>query len=324
MKAAVYTQYGRPEVLQVQEIIQPQLKPDELLIRIHATTVAAEDCTFRAGKPLVARSATGLTKPKYPVLGGCFAGVVEQVGDQVTHFKPGDEVFGDPGPGFGSYAEYICLTEEAALAPKPANVDFGEAAAIIAGALTAMPFLRDSGKINSGQKVLILGASGSVGSAAVQLAKHFGAEVVGVCSGANADLVKSLGADRVIDYHTEDFTRETRAYDIIFDTVGKSSFTRSKGALKPAGIYLRTAISGGILFQMLSTSVFGGKKAIIAFTGLRPPLEKKKDLETFKQLIEREILRPVVDRTHPLEEIAKAHAYVEQGHKRGAVVLTLV
>ncbi|MDX1641903.1 MAG: NAD(P)-dependent alcohol dehydrogenase, partial [Balneolaceae bacterium] len=247
-------------------------------------------------------------------------GVVEAVGNNVESFKPGDEVFGG-GPG---HAEFACVSEDGPLAIKPENLSFEEAAAVSYGTLTALPFLRDSGNIQSGQKVLINGASGSIGSYAVQIAKYYGAEVTGVCSTANVELVKSLGASKVIDYKKEDFTKSKETWDIIFDVVGKSSYSKSKRALTSNGIFMTTVMGLPILFHMLWTSKFGSKKANITFTGLRPPEEMAKDLLVSKKLVEQGIIKPVIDRTWPLEDIIDATRYVEKGHKRGNVVITLV
>ena len=319
MKAIIYEKYGPPEVLQLKEIETPVPKENEVLVRVKATTVTPVDCVFRSGKQVAARMFTGLTKPKNPILGNELSGVVEAVGNNVESFKPGDEVFGG-GPG---HAEFACVSADGPLAIKPENLSFEEAAAVSYGTLTALPFLRDSGNIQSGQKVLINGASGSIGSYAVQIAKYYGAEVTGVCSTANVELVKSLGASKVIDYKKEDFTKSKETWDIIFDVVGKSSYSKSKRALTSNGIFMTTVMGLPILFHMLWTSKFGSKKANITFTGLRPPEEMAKDLLVSKKLVEQGIIKPVIDRTWPLEEIIDATRYVEKGHKRGNVVITL-
>ncbi|HEX9921461.1 MAG TPA: NAD(P)-dependent alcohol dehydrogenase [Anaerolineae bacterium] len=323
MKAIVYTKYGSPDVLELKEVEKPTPKDNEVLIKIYATTVETTDAIFRQGNNFSARLFTGLFKPKFTRPGGEFAGEIKAVGKDVTRFKEGDQVFGTTAPSFGAHAEYICLPEDGAMAIKPANLTYEEAVSFHPGALTALPNLRDAANIQSGQEVLINGASGSIGTSAVQLAKVFGAEVTGVCSTANVDLVKSLGADKVIDYTKEDFTRTGQTYDIIFDTVGKSSFSQSKRALKPGGIYLTTVITPAILGQMLWTSKFGSKKAKILFAGLRSVSEKNEDLAFFLELVEAGALKPVIDRRYPLEQIAEAHRYVDTGHKKGNVVITV-
>jgi NADPH:quinone reductase-like Zn-dependent oxidoreductase len=323
MRAIVYTAYGPPAVLRLQEVDKPTPSDNEVLIRVHAAAVPTAELAARTGYPFIARLFTGLLRPKKAILGGEFAGEIEAVGKDVRRFRAGDRVFAAPGIGYGSYAEYKCLPEDGALAPRPAHVTAEEAAALAEGGLTALPFLRDSGQLQPGQRVLINGASGAVGAAAVQLAKSFGAEVTGVCSIRNMALVTSLGADKVIDYTTEDFTTTGQTYDVIFDAVGKSSFFRCRNSLKQGGIYLTTVPSLAILPQMFWTSKFGRKRAIIAFTGLRPPSEKAKDLRFLTELVEAGKLRPVIDRHYPLEQTAEAHGYVETGHKRGSVVITV-
>jgi len=329
MKAIVYTKYGPPDVLQLKEVAKPVPKDNEVLVKIYATLATAEDPGARSGKfpPLfwlLGRSITGFTRPKNPILGGILAGEIESVGKDVKRFKEGDQVFGMNLKDAGAYAEYRCLIpEEKVLAIKPANMTYEEAIAAI-GAMTALPFLRDKGNIQSGQKVLIYGASGSVGTASVQVAKYFGAEVTGVCSTTNLELVKSLGADKVIDYTKEDFTKSGQTYDIIFDTVGKSSFSRCKSSLKQRGIYLTTVAGLVDLLQVLWTSMVGSKKAKFMTAGLKPASEITKDLIFSKELMEAGKLKPVIDRRYPLEQIVEAHRYVETGHKKGNVVITVV
>ena len=323
MKAIVQTEYGSPDVLQLREVEKPTPKDNELLVRIVASPATAADCAMLKGPYLGRLFGMGLTKPKNPIPGTELAGEIDAVGKDVRRFKKGDQVFGSTDLGFGCYAEYICLPEEDALAIKPANLTYEDAAAIIDGAITALPFLRDKGKIQSGQKVLINGASGGIGTAEVQLARYFGAEVTGVCSTANLELVKSLGADKVIDYTREDFTKSGQTYDIIFDVVGKSSFSRCQGSLKQNGIYLTTVYGLPILLQMLRTSMIGSKKAILMLAGMRSSSEKTADLVFLKELVEAGKIRPVIDRRYPLEQAAKAHRYVEKGHKKGNVVITV-
>jgi len=316
VKAIVYTKFGPPEVLHLQEVEKPTPKDNEVLIKIHATTVVKEDPDWRASPGF-----NGFLKPRHPILGQELAGEVEAIGKDVTRFRPGDQVFGIDM--FGAYAKYKCMPENGALAIKPANISYEDAASVPNGALTALPFLRDKGKIQSGQTVLIYGASGSVGTAAVQLAKYYGAEVTGVCSTTNLEWVKSLGADQVIDYTQEDFTENGKTYDIIFDTVGKRSFSECKGSLTDEGIYLATVPTPVIMLQALWTAKSGSKKVKFAAAGLRPASEKIKDLVFLTELIEAGKIRSVIDRCYPLEQIVEAHRYVEQGHKKGNVVITV-
>jgi NADPH:quinone reductase-like Zn-dependent oxidoreductase len=316
MKAIVYTQFGPPEVLQLKEVKTPEPKDHEVLIRIYATTVVKEDPDMRASPGF-----NGLLKPRNLILGQELAGEIEAVGSAVTRFRPGDQVLGIDS--FGAYAEYKCMSEDKALVLKPANMTYEEAAAVPNGALTALPFLRDKGKIRSGQQVLIYGASGSVGTAALQLARIFGADVTGVCSTGNVEMVKSLGAEQVIDYTKVDFTQNGKSYDIIFDTVGKSSFTHCKEALKPHGIYLTIEAKPASLLHMW-TSKFGSKKAYVGFAGLRPVPDKLNDIRFALELFEAGKLKPIIDRCYPLEQIAEAHEYVDTGHKKGNVVITVV
>ena len=323
MKAIVYTQYGPPEVLQVAKVQKPVPTAGEILIRICAAAVTATDPIDRKGEPFIARLATGLTGPRNPIPGSSLAGTVEAVGADVARFRPGDRVYGTSGIRLGAHAEYLCLPEDAALAQMPANLSFEEAAGIVDGALTALPFLRDHGRAGPGTRILVNGASGSVGSAAVQLAAHLGAEVTGVCSAANAARVRSLGASRVIDYQTTDFAQTGERYDVIFDAVGKRSFADCREALKDDGVYLTTVPTLAILPQMLWTARFGRRKAVFAATGLRPHAEKVADLHTLRTLIEAGHLQPVMDRRYPLEQVAEAHRYVETGRKVGNVVLSM-
>jgi len=325
MKAIIYETYGPPEVLQLRQVEKPSPKSNEILIKVHASSVTTGDVNLRgftfvpAGFGLLTRLVFGLRKPKKQILGVEFSGEVETVGKDVKQFKPGDRVFGLDGVNFGAYAEYKCVAESAGITTMPAGLTFEEAASISNGALTALTFLRNMGRIQKGQKVLINGASGSVGSAAVQIAKYFETDVTGVCSASNADLVLSLGADRVIDYTREDFTKNGETYDIIFDTVGKTTFSSVKDSLKPAGLYL--AGSGGLreMFQMSLNSLSGGKKV---FTG--PSSERREDLVFIKDLVEKGSLKPVIDKIYPLEQIVEAHRYVDTGRKKGNVAIRIV
>ncbi len=324
MKAVVYQKYGQPDVLKIKEIEKPVPKENEVLIKVYATTVTATDCVFRRGDPLFSRLFTGLTKPKNQIPGSEFAGQVEAVGKEVSSFKAGDNVFGTT-PGYGSYQEYFCLpVEKSTIAKTPANMNYNEAIACCDGFLTALPFLRDKAKIKHGDKVLVNGASGSVGSAAVQLAKYFGAEVTGVCSSASIDLVKSIGADNVIDYTKEDFTKSSETYDFIFDAVGKLKYYQCKNSLKQNGKFFEVGMSLNVILSALMTSLFGSKKAIFMATGLRSPIERTKDLYFIKELVEAGKIKPLIDKTFPLEQISEAHKYVDTGHKKGNVVINIV
>jgi NADPH:quinone reductase-like Zn-dependent oxidoreductase len=324
MKAAVYTRYGPPDVLQVKDVEKPIPRDNDVLVRVHATTVCAADWRMRKADPFIVRFMNGLWRPKkVNILGMEFAGEVESVGKAVTRFGKGDQVFGSTGFKFGTHAEYVCVPEDRGLAMKPDNMTLDEAAAVLFGGVSALYFLRKA-KIQAGQKVLIYGASGSVGIFAVQLAKHFGARVTGVCSTANVDLVKSLGADEVVDYTRQDFSRAGRVYDMVFDTVGKSGFSRSLKALKRAGCYVRvggsgrlSSILGGILRGMW-VSITGAAKVIGGVAG-----SAAGDQSFLKGLIEAGKLRTVIDRRYSLDEIAQAHRYVEAGHKKGNVVIVL-
>ena len=316
MKAIVYEKFGPPEVLQLQEVEKNAPKDNEVLIKIYATTVVKEDPDMRASPGF-----NGFLKPRNPILGQEFAGEIESIGRDVTRFKPGEQVFGFDL--FGAYAEYKCMPENGALTLKPVNLSYEEAASIPNGALTALPFLRDKGKIQSGQTVLIYGASGSVGAAAIQLAKYYGAVVTGVCSAANLEWVKSLGADHTIDYTKEDFTQDGKSYDIVFDTVGKCPFSNCKGSLADSGIYLATVPTPAMMLQTLRPAKSGVKKVRFVAAGLRPTSEKIKDLAFLTELIEAGKIKPAIDRVYPLEQMAEAHRYVEQGHKKGNVVITV-
>jgi len=321
MKAVVYTKYGSPEVLTIINVDKPKPKDEEVLIRVKATTVTATDCVFRRGEPKFSRLFTGITKPKKQILGSEFAGEIESIGKDVKKFTVGDNVFGTT-PGNGSYAEYICLTEDkSTIAKMPSNKNYEESISCCDGFLTALPFLRDKGKIKKGNKILVIGASGSVGSAAVQLAKYFEAEVTGVCSTSSIDMVKSIGADNVIDYTKEDFTKTGELYDIIFDAVGKSTFINCKSSLKTNGKFLEVGITLEVFPSLISTSIFGSKKVLIMATGLRPPAGRTKDLNFIRELVESGKFKPLIDKIFLFEKISEAHRYVDKGHKKGNVVI---
>jgi len=321
MKAIVFEKYGPPDVLQLKEVEKPTPKVNEVLIRVHATTATKYDCWARSstaptGFGLLSRIASGIRKPKQPILGTELAGEIEAVGKDVTLFKKGDQVFAFL-MNLGAYAEYVCTHEDGLVALKPTNMTYEEAAAVPQGALTALYFLR-KGNIQNGQKVLIFGASGGVGTAAVQLAKYFGAEVTGVCSTAKCELVKSLGADKVIDYTKEDFTKNGQTYDLIFDTVGKTSVSRSIKSLKENGFYILATFGLPMLVQVYWLLRKSSKKAIIGVLE-----ETTEDLIFLKELIEAGKIRSVIDRRYPLEQTAEAHRYVESGQKKGQVVITV-
>ncbi len=323
MKAITYYNYGSSEVLHQVEMPKPTPQANEILVKIHASTVTPVDCSFRSADPFIVRFFTGLFRPKMPVLGTELAGEIVAVGRDVRRFSIGEHIFAALADGRGAHSEYICLPEQGAQVTLPRNMDFAQAATLCNGALTALPFLRDSGKIQSGQRVLINGASGSIGIAAVQLAKYFGAHVTGVCSGAKLDFVRELGADKVIDYTREDFCKNDQPYDIVFDTVGKSSFSASKQVLTPHGVYLSTVITCETFFMMMWTGLRNGKKARLSATGLRSAPDQIKDMEMIKSLVEDGVLTAEIDRTYALAQIAQAHRYVETGHKRGNVVIQI-
>jgi NADPH:quinone reductase-like Zn-dependent oxidoreductase len=323
MRAIVQKAYGSADVLEVKQLATPTPADNEILVKVHASSVTAVDCTFRGGRDFFARMFTGLLRPKRAIPGGELAGQVTAVGKNVSAFKTGDEVFGPTADGFGAHAELVCVPEASAFLKRPDQLSADQAAVVSYGGLTALPFMRDEAKVRAGQRVLINGASGPVGATALQLAKLYGAEVTGVCSTANVELVRSLGADEVIDYTREDFTRRGQVYDLIFDPAGKSTFGRCKGSLTRAGKYLSAVLAPGILWHTLWTSVFGKKKAKVAFTGLRPPADKKKDLAYVAQLVlDGKLKFPIAER-YPLERIGEAHRRVEQGHRGGNVVVTV-
>ena len=322
MKAIVYENYGPPEVLHLVEVEKPTPRADEVLVKVHATTATLFDCWMRSntsppGFGLIMRVANGIRKPKQPVLGTELAGEVEAVGSDVTRFEKGNQVFGFTGMNLGTYVEYKCLPEDGVLALKPINTSYEEAAAVQQGALTALYFLR-KGDIQSGQKILIYGASGGVGIYAVQLAKYFGAEVTGVCSTPKLALVTSLGADKVIDYTVEDFTQNGETYDIILDTIGKSSVSKSSKSLKDGGTYLFTTFGLPKLLRILWLQMTSSKRA---FYGIVK--ERTEDQIFLKELFEAGQIKPVIDRCYPLDQTAEAHRYVETGAKMGNVVITV-
>ena len=324
MKAIICTKYGSPDVLQLREVEKPVPKENEVLIKVHATTATTAGLTGRTGKPAFARLFSGLTKPKQAILGIELAGEIEAVGKDVKRFQVGDQVFGMTGATTpGAYAEYKSMPEDGALLIKPTGMSYEEAAAMVEGGITALNFLKNRADIQHGQKVLIYGASGSVGTASVQVAKALGAEVTGVSSGRNLDLVRSLGADHVIDYTQEDFTQNGQHYDVIFDTVGKRSFSQCKDSLTSNGLYLDSGNAATIL-AMLWTSLFSRKKAVLLASYVRSASAIRQDIVALKALIEAGQIQAPIDKRYPLEQTAEAHRYVETERKRGNVVITVV
>jgi len=326
MKAYICEKYGPPEVLRLKETEKPVPRDNEVLIKIHATTVNAADCNVRGlsyiptGLGLLAKLMLGFNKPKIPIIGSVLAGEVEAAGSKVTSFKVGDQVYGT-GPELGAYAEYACRPEDGALALKPGNISFEEAATVPYGALTSLYFLKDVAGLSAGQKVLVNGASGGLGVYAVQLARYFGAEVTGVCSSRNQEFVRSLGAHKVIDYTREDPAQTGESWDIIMDVVvGKTSFKRFKKSLAPDGYYL--AVAGGLkeMLQMIRTSITGGRK--VKFGG-GTSCEKKENLVFLNERMEKGDIKPVTEKSFPFSELVEAHRYTESGVRRGSVAVTV-
>ncbi len=323
MKAIVCKKYGSPDHLELQHVEKPIPEDGEILVKTIATPVTTADTMMRKGTPLFARLFLGLFKPKNSIIGTGFAGEVEAVGKGVRQFNEGDAVVGETAFGFSANAEYVCVPEDGVVIKKPSNLSFEEAAPLCDGSLTSLNFLKYIGKVKKGQSVLINGASGSLGTAAVQLVKYFGGQVTAVCSGKNSGLVRSLGADRVIDYTQSDFTEGAEKYDVIYDTVGKSSFGKCRKVLKRNGVYLSPVLSLGLLFQMLLTSLLGMKKALFAATGMLPKETLRSQLEELDEIIAEDQLKTVIDRSFPLADAAAAHRYVDTGRKRGNVILHL-
>lgn len=323
MKIVTQSRYGGPDVLEIRDVARPVPKENEILVRVEAFSVTLADCAFRKADPFITRFFNGLLRPKNLVLGDDIGGVVEAVGSAVTRFAAGDAIFGSVGSSLGGATDYVCLSEDAAVVRRPDGLDAGQGAGLSYGYLTAMPFMRDEGQVKPGDHVLINGAAGSVGAVALQLARHFGAEVTAVCSAHHADLMRALGADHVIDRNEIDFTTARDAYDVIFDAVGKSSFARCRAALKPGGIYLTTVPSLAIIWHML-TKRAPGRRGRLATTGLRPVSAKRADLAVLAELVEAGAVRAVTDRRFPLAEVVEAHRYVETERKAGDVVVEMV
>jgi len=321
MKAIVYAGKGTPDKLTLNELEKPMAKENEVLIKIHAATITPSDIEGM-GLILISRLFRGFSKQHTAIPGVEFAGVIEAAGKEVKQYKAGDQVFGSAGTSFGAWAEYICLPEDGVLALIPSTMNFSDAAGLCDGALTALLFLLNKAKIANGQSVLINGASGSVGTYAVQFAKYYGCDVTGVCGTGNMELVKALGANHVIDYTKENFLRSEQSYDIIFDAVGKSSFAQCKRLMKHGGIYLTTIPSPAIFLQMLWTRMRDGKKAFFTATGLAKRGVKIKALHLIRELAQTGSLKSVVDRCYSLEQSSDALKYVAQGHKKGNVIIS--
>lgn len=322
MKAIVYTHYGSPDELKLREIAQPTPKANEILVEVHAAAVNAGDWRLLRGRPFLMRLGSGLFKPKHPILGADVAGKVMAVGSNVTRFKSGDEVFGDlSNTGYGAFAEYVCA-DESALVPKPANASFVQAAAVLSAAVTALQGLRDEGQIQAGQQVLVNGASGGVGSFAVQLARALGAEVTGVCSTRNVEMVRTLGANQVIDYTQQDFTQNGHQYDLILDAAAYRPLKDYPRVMKAQGRYIMVGGSTEQYFQMMLTGPRLSQKGGQYF-GTFVKVAKPKDLAFLKELMDTGKITPVIDRCYPLHEVAEAIRYLEAGHARGKVVITV-
>jgi NADPH:quinone reductase-like Zn-dependent oxidoreductase len=317
MRAVVHDKYGPADVLRLADVQRPVPRDDEVLVKIHATTVNRTDSALRAAEPFASRFITGLRRPRRKILGSELAGEVEAVGAAVTEFEVGDQVFGVNPWKFGAHAEFVCMRESASLAPKPDGTSFEEAAAVCDGAILALGCLRPA-DLRKGKKILVYGASGSIGTAAVQLARYFDADVTAVCNTKNVETVRSLGADQVIDYTREDFTKNGQTYDVIVDAVGKHSFRRCKGSLNRGGFYLATDLWQNLVLAVW-TSRIGDKKVVFPI----PPRYTKKDVLFLKQLIEAGKYRAVIDRCYPLEQVVDATRYVETEQKTGNVVLTV-
>ena len=317
----VATGYGSPEVFQLQTVNKPEAKENEILVKVHTSAATTADAMMRSGKPYLTRLFIGLKKPKKEIPGTGFAGVVESVGPGVSKYKVGDRVFGETAFGFRANAEYLSISEKGVVLPMPENMDFSEAANFCDGHLTSFNFLKRIAKIKKGEKVLINGASGSLGSSAVQIATFYGAEVTAVCSGRNVALVKSLGADYVIDYQQRDFTKNKEQYDLVYDTIGKSSYDKCKPILKENGVYLSPVLKFPLLLDMICTSLFGKKKAKFEATGANKEELLRTMLSDVLKVYNAGKLKTIIDRQFPLEKLAEAHHYIDSGHKKGNVVI---
>ncbi len=322
MKAVAATEYGGPEVLGLYATPKPTPKPDEVLVRVRASTVGPANSAMREGRPFPVRFFSGIRRPT-SIPGDAFAGEIAASGREVTRFAVGDRVFGTTAPDSGAHAEYVCVPEDGTLELTPADVSDAEAAAVADNGLTAILFLHDVADLQPGQSVLVNGASGGIGTFAVQLATHVGAEVTGVCSTRNVDLVRSLGAHAVVDYTTTDVAEIGETYDVIFDAVGRGSFAGFEDALNPGGLYMTTVPSVGIFLDMARTRLVGDRRAVFAATGMKPASVRKQYLGELRELLDDGVIRSVIGRRYPVAEIVEAHRYVDTGHKRGTAVVTI-
>lgn len=322
MRAVVFDRYGSGEVIRTGELPDPTAAPGQVLVRVGASALTAADVAARSGSPWFARLYFGLRRPKLPVLGSSFGGHVVALGEGVTEFAVGDQVWGSTGPRLGAHAELVAINADGVIARRPDSLTDTEAAGILDGALTALPFLRDGARLQRGQAILITGASGGVGTTAVQLAVHLGAHVTAHTRGANAELVESIGATDTVDYSTTDYTRLGRQWDVVFDAAGKSSFGAARRALTAQGVYLSTVPGPGVLLGMLATRRSRGRRAAILFTGLRPVPDVRAELAAIGSIVEAGALRAVIDRVVTPDGAPDAHDYVERGHKKGVVLLT--
>lgn len=323
MKAVFVTRYGGPEVLEVKDAARPQPKENELLIKIHASGLSTASAMMRTGTPRFARLFLGLKRPKRPIPGSGFAGLVAGKGANVTGYEIGDAVFGHTAAIFGTNAEYVCVPADGIVMPLPDFLSFEEASIMSDGPVTSYNFLKNLAKVQPGQKVLINGASGSLGVAAVQIAKRMGAEVTGVCSAANVDLVCSLGADHVIDYKQQDFSKGDQQYDVVYDTIGKSSMGEAKHVLTPDGIYMSPVLTLAMLKQMLLNPFRGGRKTKFDATGIKPVKDFKQMIGDLLQMMNTGTFNAVIERRYSMEQVVDAHRYIDSGHKRGNIVLSM-
>lgn len=323
MKASVCLKYGPADIIEIQDIPKPVPKDDEILVKVEYALVTPTDCSFRTGKPFIARFFSGLLKPRISVHGEMYSGTIEKLGSRVQGFDIGDRVYGTNGMKLGSYAEYTCVKDNTVIRKVPEGVHLNEIITLLDGGVTSLPFLRDKGEIQEGQKVLIIGASGSVGSYGVTLAKYYNTHVTGVCSSSNLEAIKAQGCDEAIDYTKTDYTKLDMKYDIIYDAVGKSSFSQCKNILTPEGRYLSTVPTLKIVLKTIFKMNQKGKKSLFTATGLRKPEEKHKDLELLENLLQTGQIKPLMDKEYNFDEMIQAQKHVESGHKKGNVLIKI-